>query len=184
VVNYALAYFPTVLPCRFGTTTSNQAEAIALLEGRYPQLMESLDFLQGKVEIGLKVLLPATTLRRDHDSDERKRGQPEEGVRYLLQRRAQHHRVQELEAQTEHLMQSLHAAACPFIEAIKVERSAQENGLTLMLNCLLKRSQLEPFKQCYDQWRDRYAELHMLYSGPWPPYTFAAADFRQYASPI
>jgi hypothetical protein len=107
----------------------------------------------------------------------------------LPQRRRQHHRRQDFEAQIENLMLSLQGAISPFIESIRAEHTAMESGLMVTLNYLLKRTQLEPFKQRYDRatpqlaafagscqaLRERLAPegIRLALSGPWPPYHFS-----------
>jgi len=179
VVDHALSCFPAVLPCRFGTVAASHAEAVALLEARYSRLVESLDVLQGSVEISIKVLLPGNALPTDNSREARSEVGATQGMRYLLRRRTQYRRVQCFEAQTEQLKQALQAATSPFIEAIRVERTPLAKGSMATFHCLLKRTQLESFKQHYHRWQRGYPHMRFLYTGPWPPYTFAALDLRR-----
>lgn len=179
VVEHALSCFPAVLPCRFGTVAANHEKAVALLEARYSQLVESLDVLQGSVEISIKVLLPGNALPTDNSQKAQREVGATEGMRYLLQKRTQYHRAQYFEAQTEQLKQSLQAAASAFIGAIKAEHAPLEQGLMVTFHCLLKRTQLASFKQHYHHWQRGHPHMRFLYTGPWPPYTFAALDLRR-----
>lgn len=176
VVSQALACFPAVLPCRFGTIVEDESRVAALLTARYPRLEGYLDRFQGKVEVGIKAIFEEGCL----EAHEPRGGGAQEGrtpaERYLFEKRAQFRRAEALKAQAERLTHALQEATSPFVEAVKAERKPFGEGLIVMLYCLMEQARLPSFKQGYEQVRQGYPQVRFLYTGPWPPYSFADMD--------
>jgi len=176
VVNHALAVFPAVLPCRFGTVMRDEAETVGLLIERYTRLASDLERFQGRVEMGIKAILEG----EDREGHEPPKGCAWErrgaGTRYLREKRARFHEAQHLEAQAERLIHTLQEATSPLVEAVRSERKPFGRGLILSICCLLERTALTRFKQGYAEWRLEYPQARLLSTGPWPPYSFAAVD--------
>jgi len=184
VVSHALACFPAVLPCRFGTVVRDDAEVVRLLATRYPRLNACLDTVQGKVEVGIRALL------EERDSEESgpvascvRQGRTP-GERYLLGKTSQYRESLALEEQATRLTRALQEATSPCVEAIKVERSSLRKGLLLTLCCLVDRGNLTPFKQGYALWGRRYPRVRLLLTGPWAPYSFVDVHLTEQGEDI
>jgi len=176
VVSYALACFPAVLPCRFGTVMRDAVEVVGVLQERYPRLEDFLDRFQGKVEVGIKALLEEGGLEaRAPAGGHLQEGGPA-GARYMCEKSARLYTATRLVAEAERLVHTLHEATFPFVEALRSERKPCEQGVMLSVCCLLERTKLAPFRQRYEGWRRDYPQVCFLYTGPWPPYTFADMD--------
>jgi hypothetical protein len=176
VVSHALACFPAVLPCRFGTLVPDEAGVVVLLRERHPRIEQSLDTLQGRVEIGIKAMLAGPDLHAHQEPESGAQEGRTPGERYLFDKRVQYHAARRLTALAEPLTHALREVTSPFVQAIEVEQKPLERGLMLTLCCLVERSNLTPLKQGYERVRQAYPQVRFLYSGPWPPYTFAAID--------
>jgi hypothetical protein len=178
VVGHALLAYTTVLPCRFGTLAATELEAVALLRARYSLLESHLRFLEDTVEMCIRALIPGTPQAPDLWCHEPQWQSFTQGTRYLAQKRLQHQRFQALQAQANTLIQSFQAVTFPFLSAIKTEQHSLETGLLTTLHCLVQQPYSELFKQRYEHWRHGHRHVQFLYTGPWPPYTFAAFDLR------
>lgn len=176
VVNHALAVFPAVLPCRFGTVMRDEAEAVGWLIERYGRLASHLDQFQGRVEMGIKAILEGECLEGHEPPTGGAHERRTAGTRYLLEKRARFLEAKHLEAQAERLVHTLQDATSPFVEAVRTARQPFDRGLMLSVCCLLERTTLTRFKQGYEQWRLEYPQVRFLSTGPWPPYSFAEAD--------
>lgn len=176
VVSQALACFPAVLPCRFGTVVADERGVVALLTARYPRLEGYLDRFQGKVEAGIKAILDGGGLHAHEPWGGGAREGRTPAERYLFEKRARFRRAEALEAQAERLTHALQEATSPVVEAVKAERKPFGEGLIVTLCCLLERTNLAPFRQGYEQVRRGYPQVRFLYTGPWPPYSFADMD--------
>lgn len=172
-----------VLPVVFGTITAGEDELRSVLRQNHDTLAASLERLRGKVEMGLKVYWDLPNVfdyfvasYQELESMRNRLFRPgrtptvEEKIALgelfvsLLQQARQRHtrRVQE--------------ALVPCCDEIRVVDAGEEK-MIMKLACLLEEGRQQ-------QWEEGVREAARLfddhyrfdYSGPWPPYNFAAVD--------
>lgn len=170
--------FSPVIPTRFSSLLGGERQVMDLLRRHCLELRENLCRLEGKVEAGVKVLLPDTPeADRALDTETLTPSPPEAGEEYLLQRqRFYRHRenvAEELRAMGEMLSQHLH----PHWEDRRVEY--HENPAPMLSACyLLKQETMGAFLKALEALRCERPELKVLFSGPWPPYNFVPSLTR------
>ncbi len=167
----------TVLPARFGTVIENTASLQARLASIYNNLLLNIQRLCGRLEVSLQVLWKQPPAEANSTSKNAAQPISGSGVQYMLARLQQEKQEQAVRQKAERLAARLHAP---------LQCLADENqfkvlptpGLLLKAAYLIKREQLEPFRQQVDRLRNTYqqdGELNLLCTGPWPPYSFITA---------
>ncbi len=180
-----LAQQRPVLPVVFGTITGSEEELRSVLRENQEALVDRLDCLRGKVEMGLRVYWELPNVFEyfvaSHQELEAMRNRMfrpgrmasvEEKVELgelfvsLLQQARQRHT---------HRVQEALAACC--VEAQTID--AGEERMIMKLACLVE-------KQRQPQWEEGVRRAAALfddhyrfdYNGPWPPYNFADVDLK------
>lgn len=160
-----------VIPMRYGCLFREQSEVVELLRVHSRQYAAILCGLDGCVEIGVRVLLPAEPSGRYPDSVTTK----VTGRSYLSARAAcyakEEQEVRALAATTERLRGTLVGLA----ERTETDRCIRAGRGLCSLYFLVRREQLESFRQAF-RWIERAESARLLLSGPWPPYNFVAPN--------
>ena len=165
----ALHAHRTVLPMRYGCLLGDEGQLVDLLRDHGAEYAAILQGLDGCVEMGVRVLLPAevSVPRALVESATR----PASGREYLIGRAARTTRVEHfartLAAATERVLRVLGGLA----ERTKTDRSGTANPHYASLDFLVKREVVTPFRRQF-RWIERTESARLLLSGPWPPYTF------------
>ena len=163
VVARALLLSQSVVPCRFGMLFETEEKVLSLLKGHYPTLRRHLTKLMGKVEVGIKAIFHARAVPGEGLMD---------GERYLLMKRG-------LMEEADQLLRELNKATSPFWMEVKAERRYKDKGIFLNLCYLVERGKLPSFEDSYRRFLRRRPDLTLVYTGPWPPYSFADIDLRK-----
>lgn len=172
VVGRALELSRSVIPCRFGVWVADEAGVIALLRKNYPRLETYLARLEDKVEVGVKAILNG---RQSADGRQRSAdgGRLTAGERYLLEKRERYHGAEGLSEQARRLAEEFNKATSPFWAAVRTEKKQGRQEIKLSLCYLIERDQLSSFKDAYERFCQEAPHCKLLYTGPWPPYSFA-----------
>jgi hypothetical protein len=166
VVNRTFAVSRSVIPCRFGMWMADEARVIALLRKNAIQLEACLAQLEDKVEVEIKAIF---------DGQQERKMPPTNlttGEKYLLVKRKQYHSVERLSEQGHRLSRELNQATSPFWVAVKIEEAAFRQQRLLRLFYLVEREKLGFFKRTYERACQKTPQRKLLYTGPWPPYSF------------
>jgi len=173
----------TVIPMRYGCVVGQESQVIRLLDEHHRQYEALLQELEGCVEMGVRVLLPAASLPAVSSRD--LQGSPEDrrpplaaaaatpdrpGLAYLTARKA--HYVHQ-DCWTKEYRQAADRCLAQFAGLfVKAKTEAPSPRLPLLsLYFLVPRALVESFRQAFR--RLRVAEpTGLLLSGPWPPYNF------------
>ncbi|MBI4530713.1 MAG: GvpL/GvpF family gas vesicle protein [Candidatus Latescibacteria bacterium] len=181
VVQATLELSASVIPCRFGTLVHNEEEILSLLRVRSAWLDACLTRIRGKVEVGVAAIVDGMTspvLRRWET--EGKGQSMTTGERYLLEKRQRYEVTKILRGQAECLSRKLNEATTPLWAEIKVEQRFIGYKLLLNLCYLIDRGKLSSFHYTYQQFKKRWPGVKLLYTGPWPPYSFT--EFSLFSS--
>lgn len=165
----------TVVPFRFGAILPDQEAVCQLLRERRLSLRSLLDRLSGKEEWSVTISCPS-----------RKVVQSPRAVQMSSGRKAAGGEVQaELEIRLQECVRHLsEKAEETVVNATGIYGDGDGRSL-LRASFLVNRSKLHWFMQARDELEHRYRRLglSLLYSGPWPPYSFASLDENGVPSP-
>jgi len=172
----------TVIPLRYGCILDREPQVIQLLEQReqhYELLLQELD---GCVEMGLRVLLPAMSLvpfpaagvagreERGPDPAAPPGPPPRPGQAYLTARKAHYAHQDRWTAEYRRAAARYLDQFAGLVVKSKIESPTPRLPL-LSLYFLVPRGQLESFRQAFRR-LSRAEPARLLLSGPWPPYNF------------
>jgi len=177
----------TVIPVRFGTLLDNEIEVENFLQKRGSRYKELLLELQGRVEMGIRVILAdqrqsTETLPR---SEQFRSSEPlSPGVSYLAGRKAHYAMASLLAEDNEKVISAYSASFKGLYSKVKSEISGtgiNDNELVqstlLSLYFLVPRESLADFRRAFADLKARES-ARLLLSGPWPPYNFVLpSDF-------
>jgi hypothetical protein len=139
-----------LLPVRFGTLVGSEEEAIRALDERREALEATLDRVRGAVELSVRA--------HTKEPDDLDTPAAASGADYL---RAKAHRVEAARLLHEPLA---------FLARDSVVHPAPE---LLRAAYLVDREAVEGFVGLVRRLQATHEELHLLCTGPWPPYSFA-----------
>jgi hypothetical protein len=161
----------TPLPVRFGTRFPDEDAARASLRERREELLASLDRVQGRVEMGVRVLW--NEAQREEAAVQLERQSPRNGSgrEYLEQRRREREAETGVRRRAEALLDSVEEVlADP--EVPSVRSVLPRADIVGTLAHLVQRSALSQYRQRVEQARERLPEVALALSGPWAPYSF------------
>jgi len=186
VVDAALRFHKSVIPCRFGTLLSDDENILMLLKEHYARLDAHLARLEGKIEVSVQTIfnrkgsrgsVPVPAPPETSESEESEKLLTP-GISYLLKKKEQSDAIKKLEEKAERLSQELNQAMSPFWSEVKVQKATQDKKLLLSLCYLVDQQNLSSFKLAYHKFKRENPGLRLLYTGPWAPYTFADIDLH------
>ena len=98
------------------------------------------------------------------------------GERYLLEKKEAHKAAQGWQQKIEGFSRAVNEATASLWLEMRKEKQRTDKGLVLNFCYLLERNKLSLFKRAYYRLRKAWPQVKILYSGPWPPYSFARSD--------
>jgi len=164
-----------VIPMRFSTTLKRREAVVELLQRHSSQLEETLDRLKDMVEISLRVVLegeagsplPVPVSGERAEALSGPALERSEGIEYLRQKRQVQEEGRQLGLRAEEVCKVLEQRLRPLIAESQLESSRYMSSIYY----LVRRDRLEEFERAFGEMRGRLPEK-VLYSGPWPPYSF------------
>ena len=172
-----------VVPVRLATLFQDDDAVRATLDERRAEFGTVLDAVTGRVEWGVKAYLDPGALAENAPTSGRA-GQPDSGSAYLMRRRAQLTAKRHLENEATQWTRAAHARLCGVCAASRVHRlqSAQLSGrgdsMVLNASYLVDEERERELRTLVDELAVRHKGLAIELTGPWPPYSFAAAGAR------
>jgi hypothetical protein len=154
-----------VLPARFGRSYDDAEELRRAVEARAGELRESLERVRDCVEVGLRVLAPEQAVTADASSP----APAESGRDYMRARLAAVH-------DAEALADEVHLPLAGLARAST--RSIATPRLLLTAAYLVPRASLPAFRARVEELQRSRPGVSLACTGPWPPYSFAAAEAR------
>jgi hypothetical protein len=172
----ALSRAAAVVPARLATVYRDDARVAEVLAERHDELVGALARLTGRDEWGVKgYAVPGATPRQD---DPRDAGGT--GTAYLRRRRAELHSREEGQRVTTDAAAAVHTALTRYAVAAR-RHPPQDRRLSgaaepMVLNgaYLLDRDGESGFAGLIGTLTDRYPQIRLELTGPWPPYSFVA----------
>jgi hypothetical protein len=146
-----------VLPARFGTLVASSERLRIELENRRDEFRRALDFVRGRVEIGVRAAWPEQKF-------EDTRG--ESGRAYLARKREEHEATAAATAAVHEALAQIAVAS-----TLDVRR---EPCLTLAASYLVERGDIDRFREQAEGLANDIDGVVLACTGPWPPYSFAS----------
>lgn len=176
-----------VVPMRMCTVYRNDDNLRAMLGREEANLRSALEFLDGKVEWGVKVLAtgdPDSRSAPDSGAAADDARAASSGVDYLARRRARRDEEAELEALQADAAAEMHDALAEIahdglLNPIQNSELPGHRGRLVMNGVyLVEREATEAFHQEVEELEQRFSSLglELLRTGPWPPYNFVPGD--------
>ena len=169
----------TVLPMRLMTIAMGNEGVLRILEEHYSALQENIKRLSQKVEFGIKVLWPATKIKKQINLViEKERCRKEELVAgesfqkvYMKKKLDLHRNEKAFWEEAEKYITQID----DFISVFAVEKKLkklQTEKLLLNAAYLVKKDMQKELTQAFKKLRIIQPDLEYQFSGPWPPYNF------------
>lgn len=167
----------TVIPVAFGTVGNNKKNIENIIEVNYDRLLEQLEFLENKSEVGLKITWDNDFFNQDIETEEIKKlksrvsGKEEEEV--LLDKIQLGKLVQlAIENKKEEYVNKIYTPLSKFAVMSKLKEGIP---IKTVFNAyfLVKDPESEKFDHEVEKIYKTYEnKLIFSYTGPWPPYNF------------
>ena len=168
-----------VIPLRYGAVVSQESRLVALLDEQILQYEALLRELEGCIEMGLRVLLPQTSLSPEPAGSREERpgsslppGRP--GLTYLTARKLHYARQDHWTEEYRRAADRCQAQFTGLFVKCKIEAPSPRLPL-LSLYFLVPRPMLAPFRQAF-RGLSTAEPARLLLSGPWPPYNFVSGE--------
>jgi len=147
----------TLLPMRFGSVLADDNAVRALLADERDDLLAGLRRVHDAVEVAVRVTWEAEADRRDPT-----------GTAYLVNRLERTRRAMDV-------AERMDATLSEMARASK-RRVATSPALVLTCAYLVDRARLEEFRERVEDLGGELDRVSVMCTGPWPPYSFAAAE--------
>lgn len=180
----------TIIPMRFGCVLSEEAQIIRFLEDHSEEYRALLGQLDGCVEMGIRVLM---------DNRQREARAPSPvgsdpatpgpglagtGREYLHARRSYYADGDWPGNGERSIIETVRGPFCGLFVRCKIEKSMriagshESSARMLSLYFLVKREEVEKFRQGFQALASR-SSARILLSGPWPPFNFVLPEASQ-----
>jgi len=158
-----------ILPVRFNTLLRAKEAVIALLDERAQAFRSALERVEGKVEMGLRVLWEAPGKSEIPVNRETWDGNP--GTEYLHRRLREERRRAGIRGVGERVIREVQA----LFHSLAVESWLQRLPTDRLLFTgayLVERDRVAAFREDVAKAQQEFSYLRFLLTGPWPPYHF------------
>ena len=180
----SLNRYRTVIPWRYGCRLADESQVARLLLERGPRYTALLQELDGCVEMGIRLLVPAPAMPQAVQGPEGLEdgvGPTSPGLAYLKTREVHYRRLEGWSREHDRLARELESTFSGLFAKVKAEGPPPRLPL-LSLYFLVPRPRVASFRQRFRRF-SRTAAAKLLLSGPWPPYNFVTDDGEQQLPP-
>jgi hypothetical protein len=160
----------TPLPFRFGTLVTEQ-QLSSFISARKPALQTRFAHVRGCIEMSVKIIKELSKNR------EQSRDEVTSGTSFLEEKRLALLGSEQNAAEAAGISDWLHEQVEGLIRDEQVTVRPSEK-LVLAAAHLVERGKIPQYKEKLAAARKNRPELHFLFSGPWPPYSFANIELE------
>lgn len=160
----------TPLPFRFGTVVGEQ-QLRSYVTARKPALLTKFAQVRGCVEMSVKIIREITA------NTSEKTEEITSGTSFLEEKRREILGSELNAAEAKEIATWLHEQVENLIGDEQVTLRPSEK-LVVSAAHLVERDKIPQYKEIVGAARKNRAELHFLFSGPWPPYSFANVELE------
>jgi hypothetical protein len=171
----------TLLPVRFGSVMESTDAIIKMLGRNYHEIQQNLQKVENKVEFGLKVFCDSeklmAELRAKSEADTKTPAKPAPEIKNSVYRdwvnnKLKEHRLEELLLT---YVDSVIAEITGYLTRLNtVNKFKKMATVTNIIDAvfLLEKDKKDGLINAVKDFQNRYAGLHLMLTGPWPPYNF------------
>lgn len=160
----------TPLPFRFGTVVSDQ-QLRSYVTARKAALLAKFTQVRACVEMSVKIIREVAT------NTNKKSEEITSGTSFLEEKRREIMGDELNAAEAREIAAWLHAQVENLIRDEQITLRPSEK-LVLSAAHLVERDKIPQYREIMATARKNRAELHFLFSGPWPPYSFANVELE------
>lgn len=161
-----------VVPMRFGCVLDGVPDVRRLLKERKRRYESLLGELKGRVEMGIRILLP------EREGTPRREERPLNGRGYLARRKAHYRTTDETSRDHKMLLSRYIDAFAGLYGRCRTAVEATGGTVVLSLYFLVPESKVDRFRESFRRMADG-GSPRTLISGPWPPYNFVTPDLAE-----
>ncbi len=166
------------LPVRFGTVLASEEVVEQALVSQYRALLDDLERVGNKVELGLTILWEAPARKEEGSALSqplplRPSGSSGPGTSYLQGRLARYQQELAEQRQMRVLLTGLQRALQPYTLEQRY-RTWLEPRPAIRAAYLVQPGQVQEVQRAIEAERQARPDLRWLVSGPWPPYSFVS----------
>jgi hypothetical protein len=158
-----------VVPMRYGCFLEGLSAIRGILEERKRQYDALLKELEGRVEMGIRILIPERVVKPPQDA------QPADVGRYLALRKAHYRMRDESSRHHQALLDGYVQTFSGLHDKQRTEMTARNGSVVLSLYFLIPKIQVDRFRETFQRVVEHEGSKILL-SGPWPPYNFTVPD--------
>ena len=162
----------TPLPFRFGTLVTEQ-QLRSYIMARKPALETNLSLVRGCVEMSVKIIWEVPKEK----GEELQQSDQGLGTTFLAEKRREIMGSELRAAQAREISTWLQKSLSGLTRGEKVSLQSSER-LFLSAAHLVPRANFKQYREKTAQVREERPDLHFLFSGPWPPYSFANIELE------
>ncbi len=164
VVRAAMRGKATPLPARYGQWFPGREALAGRLDERASGYLEALQTVRRTVEFGIRIVDPGARPLPAPEADSDGKAYMEALVRRHATQREARERGRRVAEQV----------AAHFGSLVRSQRAdpGDGGGLLVEVSHLVRRDEIERYRGEAKRYRTLHPELHLLLSGPWPPYSF------------
>lgn len=168
-----------VIPLRFATLYHDDDRVRAMLEQRRADFAAALERVAGRTEWGVKAYVDPRAFLPDPGEEEAAGGR-RPGAAYLARRRAERQEQETAHLRASERAEEIHAALAGLAVAIAehppqdTSLAAYEGWMVLNNSYLVPDDRADDFSATVTALGERFPEITLELSGPWPPYSFTA----------
>lgn len=167
VVEAALAAGETPLPSRFGQWLPTPGALDTVLAQRAAAFTAALEGVAGAVEYALRVIDPELP-----EPGAEGAGDVTSGTAYMRSLLAREEARRALDARGREIATRVRCEAGNTVRLERIEPLRSRHGLVSIVH-LVERSGQAEYRAAVAAAQRKYADLRLLLTGPWPPYSFA-----------
>jgi len=167
----------SVLPMRFLTVFDTKENLISMVRYYYNDFKNNLDRLYGKVELGVKVIWPGESIRKNiinlyaGNSQKIRISGNSQAMDYVTDKFQEYKTDKAFEEEANSRIKDIDRFFNNFVVEKRLEKLKSQN-LLLNASYLVEKEKQEDFKEAFEHLRNVPGNFKYLLSGPWPPYNF------------
>jgi hypothetical protein len=173
----------TLLPVRFGTFLKSDEDILKLLNDHYDSFYNNLIKVWDKDEFGVKVIWDyakgSEKIKEESDKEDVKSdtyfSKSTVHTNYLLEKIRKHKLEDALLRHVEKLIEEISRFLAEINPECKFKKMVS-NSLILDGVFLIEKDKKDEFVLAIEALKQQHNDLHLLLTGPWPPYSFVEID--------
>lgn len=166
----------TPLPFRFGTLVTEQ-QLRNYVSARKPALDAKLALVRGCVEMSVKIIREISQIVQSGLVESDQDNKQGTGAAFLAEKRRELLGGELMEAEASRISAWLQEIVADSIRAEQINLRPTER-LVLAAAHLVERDKIRQYREKIAEARKDRPKLHFLFSGPWPPYSFANIELE------